>query len=167
MHTLIDKARAFATRAHRSIDQRRKYSLLPYEVHLEAVADIVASVSSDPEMIAAAWLHDTVEDTSVTLNEIKENFGKGVALLVQELTDVSRPEDGNRATRKTIDRHHLARASARAQTVKLADLIDNCRDICLHDPGFARIYGAEARALLEVLQAGDKGLHRRARGVLE
>lgn len=166
MHALIQKARTFATQAHRRINQRRKYTHQPYEVHLEAVANIVASVSSDPEMIAAAWLHDTVEDTPVTLREIQANFGTSVALLVQELTDVSRPDDGNRATRKAIDRNFIANASARAQTIKLADLIDNCSDICRHDPGFARIYSQEAAALLAVLKAGDARLNRRAEKVL-
>ena len=162
MQELIERAVAFALQAHRSIGQRRKYTHLPYEVHLEAVADMVVSVSSDPEMIAAAWLHDTVEDTPATLHEIKENFGAAVALLVKELTDVSRSGDGNRATRKAIDRKHLAGASARAQTIKLADLIDNCRDICVHDPAFAKVYGKEAAALLAVLKSGDERLRHAA-----
>jgi hypothetical protein len=65
--------------------------------------------------------------------------------------------------RKTIDRQHLAGASARGQTIKLADLIDNCKDITQHDPGFARVYLDEMGALLEVLSRADEGLMRRAR----
>ena len=167
MQTLVDKARAFAIRAHCRIDQRRKYTRQPYDVHLRAVARIVASVTRDPEMIAAAWLHDTVEDTPVTLQQIRTAFGDRVALLVEELTDVSRPDDGNRETRKALDRHHLASASARAQTIKLADLIDNCQDICRHDPGFAKIYTKEAAALLAVLNAGDTRLRRWAGKILD
>ena len=166
MRALIEKARQFALQAHRSIGQRRKYTHLPYEVHLEAVAEMVASVSSDPEMIAAAWLHDAVEDTPVTLPKIREKFGAAVAHLVKELTDVSRPGDGNRAMRKALDRQHLAGASARAQTIKLADLIDNYRDICSHDPAFAKVYGKETAALLAVLKAGDERLRRLAEEVL-
>jgi hypothetical protein len=155
MSDLVERARAYATRAHKRIEHRRKYSNQPYDVHLEAVAKLVATVSSDAETIAAAWLHDTVEDTPATLGDIEAQFGATVAELVEELTDVSKPGDGNRAQRKEIDRQHLAQASVRAKTVKLADLIDNCRDITRHDPRFARIYLAEMGALLEVLKEGD------------
>jgi len=165
--SLVQRACRFATQAHRRIDQRRKYSKQAYEVHLKSVADIVATVSDDEEMIAAAWLHDTVEDTPATLEDIEHEFGTGVATLVSGLTDVSRPIDGNRAVRKAIDRAHIARASARAKTVKLADLIDNCRDICKHDARFARVFLIEMAALLEVLTEGDRQLLRRAQKTLE
>ncbi len=165
--SLVQRACRFATQAHRRIDQRRKYSKQAYEVHLKSVADIVATVSDDEEMIAAAWLHDTVEDTPATLEDIEREFGTGVAGLVSGLTDVSRPVDGNRAVRKAIDRAHTARASARAKTVKLADLIDNCRDICHHDERFARVFLIEMAALLEVLTEGDRQLLRRAQKTLE
>lgn len=163
---LVQRASRFATQAHRRIDQRRKYSKQAYDVHLKAVADLVASVSDDQEMIAAAWLHDTVEDTPATLEDIEREFGAGVAGLVSDLTDVSRPGDGNRAVRKAIDRAHTARASERAKTVKLADLIDNCRDICEHDARFARVFLVEMASLLEVLGEGDPGLLQRAHKTL-
>lgn len=155
MDELVRKARLFATQAHRRIDQRRKYTNQPYEVHLKAVAGLVASVSDDPHCLAAAWLHDTVEDTSATLEEIEAEFGREVSEIVSDLTDVSKPGDGNRATRKAIDLAHSAEASIRAKTIKLADLIDNCRDICRHDDRFARVYLSEMAALLQVLQQGD------------
>ncbi len=162
MSDLIDRARRFATEAHERIDQRRKYTQQPYQVHLKAVAAMVAEVSDDPEMIAAAWLHDTVEDTPATFGDLEREFGSAVAALVADLTDLSKPSDGNRAVRKAIDRGHTAQASPRAKTVKLADLTDNCRDICRHDPSFARVYLAEAAALLDVLHEGDEALYRRA-----
>ncbi len=161
MDDLITRARRFATQAHRRIDHRRKYDSRPYEVHLKSVAQLVSAVTDDPETIAAAWLHDTVEDTAVTLDDIRERFGPGVAALVSDLTDVSVPGDGNRAARKAIDRAHSAGASARAKTVKLADLLDNCRDIRRADPRFAKVFAAEARTLLDVLHEGDPRLHRR------
>ena len=114
-------------------------------------------------MVAAAWLHDTVEDTPATFEEIEREFGADVAALVKELTDVSRPGDGNRAARKAIDREHTAAASPRAKTIKLADIIDNCEDICRHDPKFGRVYLGEARALLAVLAEGDAGAARAGR----
>jgi hypothetical protein len=110
-------------------------------------------------MIAAAWLHDIVEDTPATFDDIEREFGEDVMLLVKELTDVSKPGDGNRATRKAIDRHHLSKSYARAKTIKLADIIDNCADICRHDPKFGRVYLAEVQSLLEVLHGGDPALY--------
>jgi hypothetical protein len=164
---LVRKAREFATGAHQRIDQRRKYTNQPYEVHLKSVAKLAASVTDDTEMVAAAWLHDTVEDTQATIEDIEREFGARVAQLVSDLTDVSRPGDGNRARRKSIDLAHTAEASARAKTIKLADLIDNCRDICKHDEGFGRIYLGEALALMEILREGDARLYRQAERTIE
>ena len=160
---LVERARHFATQAHRRIDQRRKYTSQPVEVHLKAVAGIVAEVTDDPETIAAAWLHDTVEDTPATLGDVEREFGRPVRELVAEVTDASRPADGNRTARKAIDLEHLSKASPRGQTVKLADLIDNCGDICRHDPRFGRVFLSEMGALLRVLGEGDPGLLERAR----
>lgn len=162
---LVARARRYATSAHQRISHQRKYTKQPYEVHLKSVAALVASVTDDAEAVAAAWLHDTVEDTPATIEDIREEFGERIASLVAELTDVSRPSDGNRAARKAIDRVHLGAASPRAKTVKLADLVDNCRDICRHDPRFARVFLAEMAELLEVLREGDERLMARARKV--
>ncbi len=167
MHDLVDKARQFAIKAHGRLDHRRKYSSEPYPVHLQAVAELVASVGADPEVIAAAWLHDTIEDTPTTKAELDERFGPAVARLVGELTDVSQPANGNRAIRKFIDRGHLAKASPRAKTIKLADLVHNCQDICSHDPEFAKVYLTEMASLLEVLREGDATLYSRAMAVLQ
>ena len=166
MSNVISKAKEFATQAHQRIGHRRKYTKQPYEVHLKAVANIVASVTEDEAMIAAAWLHDTVEDTSATHHDIEEAFGNDIAGLVHALTDISRPSDGNRAVRKAIDRQHLATASDRAKTIKLADLIDNTRDICKHDARFAQVYLLEANALIEVLKDGDDSLYLQAKKTL-
>ena len=67
--TLI-KAEKFATNAHARIHQLRKYTGQPYQVHLRAVVGLVSAVTSDDNLIAAAWLHDIVEDTPVTFEEI-------------------------------------------------------------------------------------------------
>lgn len=164
---LVARARDYGRNAHVRINQRRKYTLDPYEVHLKEVAELVASVTTDPEMIAAAWLHDAVEDTPTTFDDIEQTFGPGVMQLVMELTDVSRPSDGNRARRKAIDLEHTALASPRAKTIKLADIIDNSLDICRHDPRFGRIYLAEMSALMKVLKEGDKRLYVRAQETLD
>ena len=164
--TLESDARDFATRAHARVGQVRKYSGAPYIVHPQAVADLVRAVPHTEAMLAAAWLHDTVEDTGTTPEEVRAAFGDEVAALVEMLTDVSRPEDGNRAARKKIDREHTARASAAAKTVKLADLVDNSRSILERDPGFARVYLEEKAALLEVLREGDATLWARAEHIV-
>jgi guanosine-3',5'-bis(diphosphate) 3'-pyrophosphohydrolase len=156
MHTLTERAHAFAELAHGA--QKRKYTGAPYIEHPAAVAAIVATVTSDEEAIAAAYLHDVVEDTDRTLDDIKAHFGQRVASLVAWLTDVSTKHHGNRTTRKALDRAHLALAPAEAQTVKLADLIDNTTSIVAHDPDFAKVYLREKRELLEVLTKGDPRL---------
>jgi len=156
---IIEKARVFATAAHGAAAQLRKYTNEPYIVHPAEVAHIIDTLEGGTtEMIAAAWLHDVVEDTGVTIETIRAEFGTEIAELVGWLTDVSRPEQGNRATRKAIDRAHTAMAPAEAQTVKLADLISNCRSIKEHDAAFAKVYFEEKRLLLEVLTKGDRTL---------
>ena len=155
--TLLElKAKSFAAKWH--YGQIRKYTNEPYIVHPAVVAELVRSVPHTAEMICAAWMHDTVEDTGATLAEIEDIFGTDIAGLVEMLTDVSQPKDGNRAARKRIDFEHTAKASPAAKTIKLADLIDNTRSIVVHDPGFARTYLAEKRRLLEVLAEGDATL---------
>lgn len=160
---IVRKAQVYAQAAHAAVGQRRKYTGEPYIVHPAEVAKIVAGVpGSTAEMVAAAWLHDVVEDTGCTATDIHMAFGADIAVLVGWLTDVSKPEDGNRAVRKAMDRAHSAAAPAAAQTVKLADLISNSRSIMQHDPEFARTYLAEKRMLLEVMTQGDAGLYAEA-----
>jgi (p)ppGpp synthase/HD superfamily hydrolase len=157
---IVQKAQVFAIAAHSAVQQKRKYTGEPYFVHPAEVAKIVAGVpGSTPDMVAAAWLHDVVEDTGCTFNDIHMNFGIDIAVLVGWLTDVSKPEDGNRATRKAMDRAHTADAPAEAQTIKLADLISNSKSIVQYDPEFAKTYLAEKRLMLEVMTKGDPGLH--------
>ena len=134
MTNLVDRALKFATIAH--ADQKRKYTGKPYIVHPIEVMQIVSTVEHDEAMLAAALLHDVVEDTDIDLDTIRDVFGDDVASLVDDLTDVSKPEDGNRKVRKALDREHSAQASARAQTIKLADLISNSSDILENDPKF-------------------------------
>lgn len=161
--TIVERARVFATAAHAAVGQLRKYTFEPYIVHPAEVASIVSTVPHTEAMLAAAWLHDTVEDTGVTIEVIRAEFGTEVAELVGWLTDVSRPEAGNRAHRKALDRAHTASSPADAQTVKLADLIANTRSIMAHDESFAKIYLEEKRLLLAVMNKGDATLMVEAR----
>jgi (p)ppGpp synthase/HD superfamily hydrolase len=156
--TLELRARVYATAAHAAVGQLRKYTGEPYIKHPEAVAELVRAVPHTEAMLAAAWLHDVVEDTKVTDADLREEFGPEVAELVRWLTDVSAPQDGNRAARKRMDLIHLADAPAGAQTVKVADLIDNASTIVEFDPHFARVFLAEKAALLTVLTKADATL---------
>ncbi len=161
---VIQKAEKFAQEAHK--DHQRKYTGDPYYVHLDEVRNIVKQAGGTVEQQAAALLHDTVEDTSVTPVDVTREFGPKIAKLVVELTDVSKPEDGNRKTRKAIDRDKLAGVSAEAQTVKYADLISNGRDIGKNDPKFAKVYHAEKADLLRVMTKGNQNLRKQAIALL-
>lgn len=155
----------FAERAHRG--QVRKYTGEPYIVHPLEVAQIVHSVFPSEDAAIAALLHDVVEDCGVTLELITGAFGELVAKLVHEVTDISRKEHGNRATRKALDRQHLSMASPLGMTIKLADLISNTQSITQHDPNFAKVYMREKAELLPLLKAGDSTLWERASGLVD
>lgn len=159
--SFIREAEVFSIAAHAAVGQKRKYTGEPYHLHpFEVAARVSETEYCTEEMIVAALLHDVVEDTQVSLDLIARQFGIIVAMYVEQLTDVSKPEDGNRAARKAIDLAHTAGASPEDKTIKLADLISNSRSILEHDPEFAKVYLAEKRALLEVLTEGDPTLYR-------
>ena len=156
----IIAALQFAGFHFKLINHRRKYTGVPYIQHPINVAILVQSVGGDENQVIAAINHDTVEDCPfVTIEMIEQQFGTDVAGLVSDLTDVSKPQDGNRATRKQIDLEHTAKASPRAKTIKLADLIDNTKDIVANDRVFAKTYLAEKKRLLEVLKDGNPTLY--------
>lgn len=152
-----DRALYFAIGAHGK--QERKYEGIPYWHHCKNVADLVSAATDDVAVIQAAVLHDTLEDTHITYEVLRYVFGERVAKLVLEVTDVSKPEDGNRETRKEKDRQHYAKSSPEGATIKLADLIDNTRSISKHDKNFAKVYLPEKRRLLEVLKHGNEELY--------
>ena len=88
--TVFEKAIIFAVRAHQGM--RRKSQEVPYIAHPLEVAEICSTMTSDPEVLAAAVLHDTVEDTDVTLEDIRRRFGERVAMLVSSETEDKHPE---------------------------------------------------------------------------
>lgn len=159
---LVERAFYYAKQAHESVGQRRKYTGEPYIVHPVAVAGVVATVPHTDAMLAAALLHDTKTDTGTTEEDLKREFGEEVSDLVGWLSEVSLPTDGNRAARKAIDLLHFSRAPAQAKTIKLADVIDNSKDIVTRDPVFARIYLPEKAAEVEALRGGDGRLWQQA-----
>lgn len=167
---LIEKAKEFAHEAHDRVKQKRKYTGEPYWVHPDAVADIVASVTSDEIMIAAAYLHDVLEDVTplypgYSEGQIRVIFGESVLALVKELTDVFTKESYpklNRAQRKALEHERVSKISPEGKTIKLADILDNTASIVEHDKDFAVVYLREIAANLPILSDGNAELYQRA-----
>lgn len=122
--SLFDRAVAFATRAHSGTERRGKG--YPYIIHCMEAASIVATITNDPEMLAAAILHDTVEDTSVTIEQIRSEFGNRVADLVAHETAPS-PDDAPWRNRKEAQLAQLTQAPYDSKVVALGDKLSNMR----------------------------------------
>jgi len=140
-------ASMYAAAAHGS--QARKYTGKPYMTHCIAVAEMVKRHKGTPEMIAAAYLHDTVEDTATNIDDILQMFGETVATYVLYMTSLTNPLHGNRATRKHMDALFLGEAPDEVDTIKACDLIHNSQSIMAHDPKFAKVFIPEMKALFE------------------
>lgn len=152
----LRKAISFAHRAHDG--QKRKYTHEPYVLHPIMVMKLMQALDYDEDTLCAALLHDVVEDTGFTLHAIERGFGPKVAELVHFCTEVSKPEDGNRAVRKAMDADHYAKGPKEAQTIKVADLVDNAASIKKHDPNFWKVFKKEKEHLLSVLTKADARL---------
>jgi guanosine-3',5'-bis(diphosphate) 3'-pyrophosphohydrolase len=129
---LIFKALEFASLKHR--DQRRKdQEASPYINHPIALANVLNREGgvSDPVVLAAAILHDTLEDTDTTPEELRAAFGEKIAGIVAEVTDDKKLL---KAERKRLQVEHAASISPEAKLVKLADKICNVRDVADHPP---------------------------------
>ena len=145
--TLVDAAIRFAVDAHAGTERRGKG--FPYVIHVLEAMSIVATRTSDPELLAAAALHDTVEDTDVTLDRIREVFGARVASLVETETDIQLSEDGRQKSwreRKQAAIDRLAATSREAKMVALGDKLSNMRAI-------ARDYRVKGDALWHIFHA--------------
>ena len=171
----IIRAREYFHRAHDSIGQKRKYTGLPYWVHTDEVEKLVASVGADEATRIAAQGHDTLEDVTTVddsiynLKNIVFNFGSEVGSIIVDLTDIytsANFPNMNRAARKAAEAARLAGVSAKAQTVKLADLISNTRDIVVNDAGFAVTYLREKEVILAGLTRGNHELFKLATELL-
>lgn len=163
-----EDALKFAGKAHK--DQLRKYHQEPFIEHPKRVAELVRSVPHNADMICAAYLHDVVEDTPVSIQEIEMSFSKKVAHLVHELTDEFTNEKYphlNRRVRKKKEVVRQSGISQQAKTIKLADVIDNTRDIVKNNKNFAGRYVPEMDALVQVLEGGDPELLKMARKEVE
>lgn len=164
-NAILNDALQFATAAHDG--QLRKYTEnLPYIIHPISVAKILMEVTSDPQMITAAILHDVAEDCDVTITEIGSRFGERVAALVDDLTDKTIPSDGNRSQRRQMDRDRIAKIHPDAKTIKLADIIHNTSTINIAPESFTALYMAEEREVLKVLTEGHPILYAQANQII-
>lgn len=116
---------AYGLLVEQHADQRQKVNGRPYIEHPILVATDVAAEGFEPEMIAAALLHDVVEDSGVTVDEIRERFGARVAGLVDVMTDTAEVADYER--RKEIHRRRVAAAGPEAAAIFAADKLNNVR----------------------------------------
>ena len=135
---VILKAAAFAAHKHR--DQRRKDAkATPYINHPIEVARVLSEEGGvrDPKILAAALLHDTIEDTETSYDELRGLFGRRIADLVAEVTD---DKGLRKPVRKRRQIEKVAQSSVAAQQIKIADKLCNLRDILARR--FDRVYGA-------------------------
>jgi (p)ppGpp synthase/HD superfamily hydrolase len=151
---LVLKAHAFAAKAHEGVF--RNWSGEPYVEHCERVAGSLAALGFPEKVVAAAFLHDVVEDCPVSAAEIEAEFGPEVAALVVEVTNPKVP--GSRAVRKAAVIKHLAGSSYYGASIKLADMLDNSSNVAALAPAFAKGYLAEMANKLAVLGHGHPEL---------
>lgn len=167
----LEEIIAFADKAHGS--QMRKYTPERYIVHPVRVMELCKQYTQELPILAAAILHDVLEDTPVGKDEIKRFLlsvmtpaeAQQTIALVTELTDVYAKNAypaWNRGKRKAKELERLEKTSADSQTIKYADIIDNCNEIVLHDPDFANVFLRECNTMLRKLNKGDQALYKLA-----
>ncbi len=138
--SLVIKALDFASYAHR--DQKRKHTGMPYIIHPVRLAERLRELGcTDENMLCAAILHDTLEDTSADAKEMSVIFGDDILFLVKQLTRDKNAEKG------MIDVSHIT--DARAMLVKIVDRIDNMQDYARDQGTVPEKYVAEARIIRE------------------
>lgn len=176
MEEVLQSVRDFADRAHGG--QMRKYTPDRYIVHPVRVMEICRVYNDSMPVLCAALLHDVLEDTPVT-NEELEDFlttmmstmaAQQTTALVVELTDVYTKKNfpkWNRKKRRAAEEERMSQTSAEAQTIKYADIMDNCKEIVEHDPDFARVFLRECRNLLQMMTQGHPELYRQAKQAVQ
>ena len=151
--TLLDKAIIFAVNAHRNTERRGKG--FPYIVHPREAEEIVATITPDQELLAAAALHDTIEDTDVTVEDIRREFGDRIADLVYQETDqftAGVSEEDSWHDRKQAAITRLKNASYDAKIVAMGDKLSNMRAI-------ARDFAQKGDNLWQIFHVKDKASH--------
>jgi (p)ppGpp synthase/HD superfamily hydrolase len=157
---LVTRAADFAARRH-SGQARKGAAREPYLNHLAEVATLLAETADEPDawLVAAGWLHDTVEDTATEREELAELFGKDVAALVAEVTD---DKSLPKAERKRLQIKTAAQKSPGARALKIADKISNIRSLMVSPPdNWARDRLIDYVDWAEKVVAGCRGVNLR------
>jgi len=150
---LLDRAIIYAVKAHAGTERRGKG--FPYIVHPMEAVEIVATITPDQELLAAAALHDVVEDTEVTVEDLRREFGDRIASLVAAESDVMEQgvgEEDSWHARKQAAIDRLAAAPHDAKIVAMGDKLSNMRAI-------ARDYAQKGDALWKIFHASDPREH--------
>ncbi len=149
---LFDKAAHFAISAHANTERRAKG--FPYIIHPMEAAAIVATMTTDPELLAAAILHDTLEDTEVTFEELRSQFGNRVAYLVlaESNNGILRQTTWRESKSRAVER--LANASHEGKIVAMGDKLSNLRAIAsdyqlIGDQLWSRFHAPEGKKDVE------------------
>ncbi|HEX6916084.1 MAG TPA: HD domain-containing protein [Chitinophagaceae bacterium] len=175
MEQMLEQVKIFATNAHHG--QVRKFADEPFVSHPIRVMQTCSNYTADLSILSAALLHDVIEDTAITRREIYDflsglmpaHLAQRTVHLVEQLTDVyikSKFPHWNRRKRKKAEIQRLSGISADAQTIKYADIIDNCAAIIHHDQEFADRFLGECRDLLKKINQGNSVLYMRAKEVV-
>lgn len=162
----LDKVLGLAEKSHAG--QKRKFTGEPYFYHPISVATTILGLN-EPNlevMVLAALLHDVLEDTKTTEQEILDVAGPEVLGLVKELTNPSKNSSAYRFERKKMDRDHLATVSREAKIIKLADRIDNLKDLP-KDTDFYDVYTLESILLLDVLKDASPELSKKLEEIIK
>jgi (p)ppGpp synthase/HD superfamily hydrolase len=172
MEDILNQVRDYADKAHGS--QMRKYTPERYIVHPIRVMETCRNFDPSPTLLAAALLHDVLEDTDIKSDEMlaflntvmdKPEAEKTLSL-VQQLTDVytkTAYPQLNRKERKKKEHERIATISPKAQTIKYADIIDNTREIIVEEPSFAPRYLKECKEALSLADKGNEELYKIAK----
>lgn len=176
MEEILAKITDFGDKAHG--EQLRKYAPDRYMVHPVRVMEKLKNYTDDITILAAALLHDVLEDTLVTRSEMQDFLetlltaqqAEQIVKLVVELSDVYVKKDFpnlNRRTRKSKELERLEKTSAESQTIKYSDILDNSLEISDQDPHFAQVYLSEVNLILKKLDKGNPELRKEAMKAVE
>jgi len=170
-HPLVNKARSIAEKAHKG--QKRKFGNVDFIIHplrvaasISSVLELDASIQDERyTAIAAALLHDTLEDTNIQLNafevfnSIREGATSEILAIVLDLT-ANHELKGTRIWRKFAMINQIKKAAPLSQLIKLADRLDNLQDFAKQDPEFIKkVYGKESLDLLEACKTLDVSVY--------
>lgn len=171
MDEVLEKIEAFAARAHAG--QKRKYGAEHYIAHPVRVMELCRAYTDRLPLLAAALLHDVLEDTAISkealrrflLAEMPQAPAEATLHLVTELTDVytkAKHPRWNRRQRKAKEARRIAQTSGDSQTIRYADIIDNCHGLARYDPEFAAVFLQECKGLLKHIPNGEPQLYQQA-----